>query len=134
MTSTTTTEVDPNSVAADVDGLQEGANGAGTETAPEVKTEAEAETETEIATSDVPDHGAPNSKPRKTDLDEATYVYRDFSTILAPPQPSLNPQSLQAQKLPAKLASMLSDQGEFSPNTALQWNRAPDITHSYPYP
>jgi hypothetical protein len=55
---------------------------------------------------------APNSKPRKAELEEDTYVYRDFSTILAPPQPTLNPQSLQAQKLPAKLAAMLSDQGK----------------------
>lgn len=54
----------------------------------------------------------PNSKPREPDPDEDTYSYRDFATI---PSPSLggaqlHPQSLQAQKLPAKLASMLSDQ------------------------
>lgn len=55
---------------------------------------------------------APNSKPRKPELDEDTYVYRDFSTLVAPPQQSMNPQSLQAQKLPAKLASMLSDPGK----------------------
>mmetsp|Transcript_13199 Transcript_13199/g.23985 ORF Transcript_13199/g.23985 Transcript_13199/m.23985 type:complete len:510 (-) Transcript_13199:207-1736(-) len=54
---------------------------------------------------------APNSKPRETDLDEDSYVYRDFATIPAPSMEgaSLHPQSLQAQKLPAKLASILSD-------------------------
>lgn len=53
------------------------------------------------------------------DPDEDTYVYRDFSTVPAPNNmPSTNmatlhhPQSLQAQKLPAKLATMLVDQGE----------------------
>ena len=56
----------------------------------------------------------PNSKPREPDPDEDTYSYRDFATI---PSPSLggaqlHPQSLQAQKLPAKLASMLSDQSK----------------------
>ena len=47
---------------------------------------------------------------------EDTYVYRDFATIPAPALggAALHPQSLQAQKLPAKLASMLSDPGEFA--------------------
>eukprot|EP00571_Detonula_confervacea_P013613 CAMPEP_0172310812 /NCGR_PEP_ID=MMETSP1058-20130122/12699_1 /TAXON_ID=83371 /ORGANISM="Detonula confervacea, Strain CCMP 353" /LENGTH=514 /DNA_ID=CAMNT_0013023755 /DNA_START=97 /DNA_END=1641 /DNA_ORIENTATION=+ len=54
---------------------------------------------------------APNSKPRETDPEEDTYVYRDFATIPAPNlnDAALHPQSLQAQKLPARLASMLSD-------------------------
>ena len=49
--------------------------------------------------------------------DEDTYVYCDFS-MLPPPQHMvgsngvIHPQSLQAQKLPAKLASMLSDHGK----------------------
>ena len=47
---------------------------------------------------------------------EDTCVYRDFATIPAPALggAALHPQSLQAQKLPAKLASMLSDPGEFA--------------------
>lgn len=55
----------------------------------------------------------PNSKPRETYPDEDTYVYRDFAKVPAPglAVTSLHPQSLQAQKLPAKLASILSDQG-----------------------
>ena len=46
---------------------------------------------------------------------EDTCVYRDFATIPAPALggAALHPQSLQAQKLPAKLVSMLSDPGEF---------------------
>jgi hypothetical protein len=57
---------------------------------------------------------APNSKLRVTDPDD-TYVYRDFSAIPPPTISevgSLHPQSLQAQKLPAKLASMLADPGK----------------------
>ena len=55
--------------------------------------------------------GAPNSKP--IDADD-TYVYRDFATMPAPATGGapVHPNSLQAQKLPAKLATMLSDQGE----------------------
>lgn len=47
--------------------------------------------------------------------EQETYVYRDFSTLPAPENMTgpdgavLHPQSLQAQKLPAKLASMLCD-------------------------
>ncbi|KAL3809820.1 hypothetical protein ACHAXA_002390, partial [Cyclostephanos tholiformis] len=55
---------------------------------------------------------APNSTPRMMDPDEDTYVYRDFSAVPPPTMSevgSLHPQSLQAQKLPAKLASMLAD-------------------------
>ncbi|KAL7544509.1 hypothetical protein ACHAWF_007886 [Thalassiosira exigua] len=54
---------------------------------------------------------APNSEPRIVDPDEDTYVYRDFASLPAPAGGSstVHPQSLQAQKLPAKLASMLSD-------------------------
>lgn len=52
-------------------------------------------------------------KPNTIAPEEENYVYRDFSTMVEPPQP-VHPQSLQAQKLPAKLASMLSDQGEIS--------------------
>ncbi|KAL7530829.1 hypothetical protein ACHAXR_003695 [Thalassiosira sp. AJA248-18] len=58
------------------------------------------------------DKPTPNSEPRETgDPDEDTYTYRDFATIPAPNLggASLHPQSLQAQKLPAKLASILSD-------------------------
>lgn len=61
------------------------------------------------------EHG-PNSTPRMMDPDEDTYVYRDFSAIPPPTMSevgSLHPQSLQAQKLPAKLASMLADHGMF---------------------
>lgn len=56
----------------------------------------------------------PNSTPRMMDPDEDTYVYRDFAAIPPPIMSevgSLHPQSLQAQKLPAKLASMLADHG-----------------------
>lgn len=57
----------------------------------------------------------PNSEPRQSNPDEDSYTYRDFGTL---PVASLNgaslhPQSLQAQKLPAKLASMLSDAGKY---------------------
>ena len=62
----------------------------------------------------------PNSKPRQKEKKNVpTYVYQD----LADAEPSsLNsgtyhervpPQSLQTQKLPNKLASMLSDPGKF---------------------
>jgi hypothetical protein len=60
---------------------------------------------------------APNSKLPVADPDEDTYVYRDFSVITPPTRTevgSLHPQSLQAQKLPAKLASMLADPGKFT--------------------
>jgi len=64
-----------------------------------------------------PDHPpAPNSKPREQDpAPIETYVYRDFASA----EPStintgtsherMPPQSLQSQKLPSKLAAMLSD-------------------------
>lgn len=57
---------------------------------------------------------APNSAPREMDPNEDTYVYRDFATTLPPTVGGaaaglVHPQSLQAQKLPAKLASMLAD-------------------------
>jgi len=59
---------------------------------------------------------APNSKPRERDAAPIeTYVYRDFASA----EPStintgtsherMPPQSLQSQKLPSKLAAMLSD-------------------------
>lgn len=64
-----------------------------------------------------PEH-IPNSKlrVRDADADDDTYVYRDFAAIPAPATGGvvgapLHPQSLQAQKLPAKLASMLADHG-----------------------
>jgi len=70
-------------------------------------------TETEAPEGTTSDAPAPNSTPRETDPDGDTYVYRDFATIPAPSMDgvALHPQSLQAQKLPAKLASILSDQG-----------------------
>jgi len=69
-------------------------------------------TETEAPEGTNSDAPAPNSAPRETDPDDDTYVYRDFATISAPSMDgvALHPQSLQAQKLPAKLASILSDQ------------------------
>lgn len=58
---------------------------------------------------------APNSKPREEPVLAETYVYRDFANA----EPSaldtetchkrMPPQSLQSQKLPSKLAAMLSD-------------------------
>ena len=64
---------------------------------------------------------APNSKPReKEQAPIETYVYRDFAN--AEPanlntgmchEGRMPPQSLQSQKLPSKLAAMLSDPGEF---------------------
>ena len=62
---------------------------------------------------------APNSKPREVEPAPVdTYVYRDFANA----EPSalntgtchkrMPPQSLQSQKLPSKLAAMLSDPGE----------------------
>ena len=44
-----------------------------------------------------------------------TYTYRDFAAIPAPQVGALDvsyPPTLQAQKLPAKLASMLTDPGK----------------------
>jgi hypothetical protein len=44
-----------------------------------------------------------------------TYTYRDFAAIPAPQVSALDgsyPPTLQAQKLPAKLASMLTDPGK----------------------
>mmetsp|Transcript_19956 Transcript_19956/g.37563 ORF Transcript_19956/g.37563 Transcript_19956/m.37563 type:complete len:207 (-) Transcript_19956:1738-2358(-) len=69
-------------------------------------------TETEVPEGTTSDAPAPNSAPCETDPDDDTYVYRDFATIPAPSMDGvvLHPQSLQAQKLPAKLASILSDQ------------------------
>lgn len=62
---------------------------------------------------------APNSKPRERDpAPIETYVYRDFaraepSTInTGTSHERMPPQSLQSQKLPSKLAAMLSDPGE----------------------
>lgn len=57
---------------------------------------------------------APNSAPREPNPDEGTYIYRDFAKTQAPSTgvASVHPQSLQAQKLPAKLASMLADNGK----------------------
>jgi len=58
------------------------------------------------------DH-APNSLPRTVDAD--TYTYRDFAAIPAPQVgAAFHPPTLQAQKLPAKLASMLADPGKSS--------------------
>ncbi len=77
---------------------------------------------------------APNSTPRMMDPDEDTYVYRDFSAVPPPTMSevgSLHPQSLQAQKLPAKLASMLADHGKFY--TQIASNIRKDLTdHSQP--
>ena len=94
---------------------------------------------------------APNSKMRVTDPDEDTYVYRDFSAIPPPTISevgSLHPQSLQAQKLPAKLASMLADPGKLYTHaisilrkdlTAMHLNRtlvciAATAIHAFPRP
>lgn len=58
------------------------------------------------------DEGEEASKAKRQ---ECAYVYRDFATIPAPTmglEASLHPQSLHAQKLPAKLASILNDQGK----------------------
>jgi hypothetical protein len=58
------------------------------------------------------DH-ANNSLPRTVDAD--TYTYRDFAAIPAPQVgAAFHPPTLQAQKLPAKLASMLADPGKSS--------------------
>lgn len=67
------------------------------------------------------DH-APNFLPSIMDPDEDTYVYRDFSAMPAEQMAgvgSLHPQSLQAQKLPAKLAAMLADHELIS---VIQWS------------
>ncbi len=60
----------------------------------------------------------PNSKPREQPKKLQTYIYQDFANA----EPSMlnsntchervPPQSLQSQKLPSKLAAMLSDPGE----------------------
>ncbi|KAL7540087.1 hypothetical protein ACHAWF_006591 [Thalassiosira exigua] len=54
----------------------------------------------------------PNSEPCAMDTDEDTYIYRNFAPLAVPGGgiSNVHPQSLQAQKLPAKLATMLSDQ------------------------
>ncbi len=57
---------------------------------------------------------APNSSPHEADPYKETYVYCDFAKM--PPRAlggaaKLHPQSLRAQKLPAKLALILSDSG-----------------------
>ena len=61
----------------------------------------------------------PNMTPREEDPDEETYIYRDFSTLPIPPEYSNNNgggggslSQTQSQKLPAKLASILSDIGK----------------------
>ena len=62
----------------------------------------------------------PNSKPREQSPKKLqTYVYQDLANA-EPSQLNSNtchervpPQSLQSQKLPSKLAAMLSDPGEF---------------------
>ena len=61
----------------------------------------------------------PNSAPHQTgQLEDDTYTYRDFGTVPAPTIGGAvlvpHPQSLQAQKLPAKLASMLADPGKYT--------------------
>ena len=79
---------------------------------------------------------APNSKLRVTDPDEDTYVYRDFSAIPPPTISevgSLHPQSLQAQKLPAKLASMLADPGKLSTHI-ISILRKDSTAHPQPLP
>ena len=66
---------------------------------------------------DIKNEPVPNNMtPREEDPDEGTYIYRDFSTLPIPPEYSNSggdgalPQAL-SQKLPAKLANMLSDIG-----------------------
>ena len=63
---------------------------------------------------DVKNTPVPNITPREEDPDEETYIYRDFSTLPIPPEygggGSLS--QTQSQKLPAKLASILSDIGK----------------------
>jgi hypothetical protein len=105
-------EAEDKTFSAD-DGVVDGGTAAPTSTSSMTETETPAMA-MEPPIMIVADGRTPNSKPRKPEPDEETYVYRDFSTIAAPLQQSLNPQSLQAQKLPAKLASMLSDPGEIS--------------------
>ena len=62
---------------------------------------------------------APNSQPRhESDTDGQTYVYRDFADVPASSLSVANchrqvpSQNIQSQKLPAKLAVMLSDPGK----------------------
>ena len=67
---------------------------------------------------DVKNAPVPNITPREEDPDEETYIYRDFSTLPIPPEYSNNNggggslSQTQSQKLPAKLASILSDIGK----------------------
>eukprot|EP00581_Thalassiosira_minuscula_P016166 CAMPEP_0183730100 /NCGR_PEP_ID=MMETSP0737-20130205/31983_1 /TAXON_ID=385413 /ORGANISM="Thalassiosira miniscula, Strain CCMP1093" /LENGTH=461 /DNA_ID=CAMNT_0025962489 /DNA_START=100 /DNA_END=1485 /DNA_ORIENTATION=+ len=81
-----------------------------------------------IQTGNVDEIEVPPSAPNATRHadDEGTYIYRDFATIPAPSMSgaTLHPQSLQAQKLPAKLASILSDQGFTSLITWLPHGRS----------
>ena len=57
-----------------------------------------------------------DTEDEEGDAEGSGTAYRDFATTPVPTTggSSPHPQSLQAQKLPAKLASMLSDPGEFS--------------------
>ncbi len=103
-------EAEDNCAISADDGAVDGGTAAPASTPSMIETE----TFAIAAESIVTDGHAPNSKPRKPEPEEETYVYRDCSRIPAPPQQSLNPQSLEAQKLPSKLASMLSDPGEIS--------------------
>ena len=62
-----------------------------------------------------PEEGIAEEPEEEEEEEQETYVYRDFATIPAPP-PIRNdngPQSMQAQKLPAKLATMLCDHGTY---------------------
>ena len=60
----------------------------------------------------------PNSKPREVEQVTESYVYRDFASAdpgqLEPgiAHKNMPPSALQSQKLPSKLAAMLSDPGE----------------------
>ena len=107
-------------VAAIVDVKEEGGDGAAGEAGGESKENEIAKggspnDDNDASTAEEEQEHAPNSKLRVADPDEDTYVYRDFSAIPPPTISevgSLHPQSLQAQKLPAKLASMLADPGK----------------------
>lgn len=62
---------------------------------------------------EVNNKGEEEDRASKSDAD--TYTYRDFAAIPAPQVGALagtHPPTLQAQKLPAKLASMLADPGK----------------------
>ena len=75
----------------------------------------------EETTSDAKGKPVPNSKPRPAPVNtDDTYVYKDYAQT---PLESLDtstchkkvpPQCLQAQKLPSKLAVMLTDPGELN--------------------